>query len=408
MRENLVVLIDFSQMVGKTTQTSKLLPLCSTLSDKYKLYVCYLVNLEESHENYQQLSKDLKSMTYSEHIVQAESNSKLLFLAKSYIDNMNFNDILILSLAISIPNWKALASILLTASAYRIRFESLDKEPLDEPVVEFNSIQDDCHKMLVNINAEEPVKILRSNIIPKDIFYHGFSTRLGGISSIQNLKSLNLYYTSAKRDPKVVIVENIRRLAKAGGFQPEKLQVAKVEHGNAVWEIGTIQPESYDAQITSESNITLAVPGADCLMLLFADPIKKICAAAHSGWKGTMLQVAKEVVQKMIHHGSNPKDIRVAVGPGVGGCCFPVCPEVGAMFEKSYPSCLIPLKNSGKVGLDLFKANHIILEENGILPENIDIETVSLCTVCNQEWFYSYKRDGKPFGNQMGYIGLCK
>ena len=224
MAENLIVLIDCSQTVGKTP-TSKLHPLFSNLTDKYNLCVCFLISSEQSQENYQQLSKDLKGLTYSEHIVQADSNPKLLFLAKRYIDDKNYNDILILSSAIFIPNWKALTSILLTASAYKINFESLDTEPIDEPVVDLNTVEDDCHNMLKNISTEEPVKILRSDIIPQDIFYHGFSTRLGGVSSIQSLKSLNLYYTSAKKDPKIVIAENIHRLAKAGGFQPDSLRV---------------------------------------------------------------------------------------------------------------------------------------------------------------------------------------
>lgn len=408
MQENLTIIIDCSRAEAKTTETSKLQTLCSNLKEKYHLSICYLIGSEEAYEYYQELSKDLKNWTSSEHIVRAHSNPKLLFLAKRYIDDRNYNDILILSLAVFIPNWKALASVLLTASAYKIKFESLDAEQIKESDVDMNLVEDDCRKMLMTIDTEEPIKILKSNLIPKDIFYHGFSTRLGGVSSIQTLKSLNLYYTSAKKDPKIVIAENIRRLADAGGFRPESLQVAKVEHGNKVWEIGTSQLENYDGLITTESDITIAAPGADCLMLLFADPVQKICAAAHSGCKGTLLKVAEEVVKKMISRGSNPKDIRVAIGPGVEGRCLKVSLKEGDTFEKSFPNCLVPLKNPEKVGLDLFKINRVILERNGILPENIDTESASLCTVCNQQFLYSYERDRRPFGNQMGYIGIRK
>ena len=110
----------------------------------------------------------------------------------------------------------------------------------------------------------------------------------------------------------------------------------------------------------------------------------------------------------MVHQGSNPKDIRVAIGPGVEGRCLTISKENIAMLEKFDSSSLISIKDSETIGFDLFKANRVILEKNGILPENIDTETVSLCTVCNQKLLYSHKRDGIPFGNQMGYIGLRK
>ncbi|MEQ2257293.1 hypothetical protein ILYODFUR_033287 [Ilyodon furcidens] len=117
----------------------------------------------------------------------------------------------------------------------------------------------------------------------RDCFGHGFSTRSGGVSYIPTLSSLNLFSSSKRRDPGAVVAENRRRLALHGGFHPLPLRLVKVNHASAVWVLGKPEPESYDSMVTNQRGVVLAAPGADCMPILFADPIKKVIGAAHAG-----------------------------------------------------------------------------------------------------------------------------
>lgn len=82
---------------------------------------------------------------------------------------------------------------------------------------------------------------------------------------------MNMLYTLRKTDPLLVIKENRRRLAVTAGFDLESLQLAKVEHGKTIWVVGKEQPASFDGLVTNIPGVTLAVPGADCSMILLAD-----------------------------------------------------------------------------------------------------------------------------------------
>ncbi|KAJ7324529.1 hypothetical protein JRQ81_017549 [Phrynocephalus forsythii] len=157
--------------------------------------------------------------------------------------------------------------------------------------------------------------ILKSFLIPDHIFLHGFTTRTGGISYIPTLSSFNLFSSSKRRDPPAVVKENLRRLAAAAGFNQDKYHTIKVNHASDVWVMGKAQPKSFDALVTNQKGVTIAAPGADCIPVLFADPVRKACGAAHSGWLGTLLGVSMAVVDAMIkEYGSNVKDILVVLG----------------------------------------------------------------------------------------------
>ena len=121
-----------------------------------------------------------------------------------------------------------------------------------------------------------PVTVLYSTLIPTDSFNHGFTTRYGGISTFGTLSSLNLMYNPKKRDPLINVQENRRRLSKACGFDIVTFHPAKTSHGATVWVLGDPEPNNYDAMVTNQSHVTLAVPGADCAILLFCDPVKKV------------------------------------------------------------------------------------------------------------------------------------
>ncbi|XP_057707556.1 purine nucleoside phosphorylase LACC1 [Corythoichthys intestinalis] len=249
-----------------------------------------------------------------------------------------------------------------------------------------------------------PVRVLTSALIPPECFGHGFSTRAGGVSRVPTLSSLNLVSSPKRRDSAAVVRENRRRLALHAGFYPRPLHVLKVEHGGRVWVCGQAEPERYDAAVTDRPGTVLAAPGADCLPLLFADPVAGAVGAAHAGWRGTLLGVATATVAAMTTElGCVPEDILVVSGPSVGPCCFTLEPERAARFR---PECVRPVR-AGGLGVDLRLANRLQLQEAGIAPHHIhDDEGVAPCTACRPRDFFSHARDGAHFGSQAGFVWI--
>ncbi|KAM9343141.1 purine nucleoside phosphorylase LACC1 isoform 1-T1 [Pholidichthys leucotaenia] len=226
------------------------------------------------------------------------------------------------------------------------------------------------------------------------------------------MSSLNLFSSSKRRDPVAVVMENRRRLAVYAGFHPRPLRLVKVNHASDVWVLGKTEPESYDAMVTDQRGVVLAAPGADCMPILFADPVCKVIGVAHAGWKGTLMGVAMATVNAMVKDfGCRVSDIVVAVGPAVGPCCFTREREQALDFISVHPDC-IPDPESENPHVDIRLANRILLQRGGVLPENIHDNTVehrprvTPCTSCHPELFFSHTRDGLNFGTQVGFLWI--
>ncbi|XP_035676366.1 purine nucleoside phosphorylase LACC1-like [Branchiostoma floridae] len=266
---------------------------------------------------------------------------------------------------------------------------------------------------LRQLPSKGTVSPMLSAIVP-DIFYHGFSTRSGGLSVFSSLSSLNLNFNPKRRDPRVVVQENRYRLSAAGGFDVKRLFVAKAEHGSRVWVVGKDPPDAYDAIVTNSPGVTIAAPGADCIPMLFADPVNQVVGAAHSGWRGTLAGVAAETLRAMAaNFGTVPSDVLVVLGPSIGPCCFEVGEDVAEKFSTVQPACVVREEGKEKPTIDLRKVSRLLLEQAGVRPENIDDgtlgtePTVTLCTACEPgQRFFSYRRDGAEFGTQVGFIGI--
>uniref|UniRef100_A0A8C6YAU2 Purine nucleoside phosphorylase LACC1 n=1 Tax=Naja naja TaxID=35670 RepID=A0A8C6YAU2_NAJNA len=280
---------------------------------------------------------------------------------------------------------------------------------------EVGRIQKEISQFLESLpSLKGDLTILKSSLIPECIFLHGFTTRTGGISYVPMLSSLNLFSSSKRRDPPAVVKENLRRLAHAAGFNPKMYHSIKVNHASDVWVMGQPQPESYDGIVTNQRSITVAAPGADCIPLLFADPVKKVCGAAHSGWQGTLLGVSMAVVNAMVtEYSCNVKDILVVLGPSVGPCCFTLPKESAKGFYKIDPTCVRCFESPNPY-VDIRRATRVLLEAGGVLPKNIQDDSsvtdpeqnLTLCTSCHPDKFYSHVRDGENFGTQIGFISI--
>jgi polyphenol oxidase len=249
------------------------------------------------------------------------------------------------------------------------------------------------------------VDILRSPLLDLPGVRHGWPTRAGGVS-LGKRGSLNLGYRWG--DEPALVDENRRRVAVAAGYDPARLQVTKHVHGTNVWVVGDLAPlpAEFDALVTDRTGDVLGAFAADCIPMLMVDPVRRVVAAAHAGWRGTVGQVAVRAVDTMISRfGCSAGDIRVALGPSIGPCCFEVGPEVVTAFENAFPATpglIVPGPN--KPHVDLRVATRTQLEAAGIAAAHIDDRPP--CTRCNPQRFFSFRRDGQEGGVHMGFIGL--
>jgi len=147
-----------------------------------------------------------------------------------------------------------------------------------------------------------------------------------------------------------------------------------------------------DALVTRTAGLPVSVRTADCFPILLADPEKRAVAAVHAGWRGTAAHIVQAAIARMqTEFGSDPRNIRAAIGPGIGKCCYEVGAEVARQFGR---------EQSGKLDLAVENRNQVI--EAGILPEHID--QVGGCTFCNAATFFSWRRDRERAGRMISFI----
>ncbi|KAK2850057.1 hypothetical protein Q7C36_008840 [Tachysurus vachellii] len=255
------------------------------------------------------------------------------------------------------------------------------------------------------------ITVLKSSLI-SDCFAHGFTTRTGGISYISTLSSLNLFSSPRRRDSRAVVAENLRRLGLHAGFQPHQFHLSKANHGSDVWVMNKPEPESYDGIVTNQPGVVIAAPGADCMPLLFADPVGKVIGVAHAGWKGTLMGVAMATVNAMVREfGSELANVVAVIGPSVGPCCFSLEQNSAKKFQAIHSDCVRDTE-SPMPYVDIRLATRVLLEKGGLLPEHIQDNTVTnrpnltLCTSCHSDFFFSHVRDGLNFGTQIGFLWI--
>jgi YfiH family protein len=242
-------------------------------------------------------------------------------------------------------------------------------------------------------------------------FVHGFSTRVGGVSE-GRFRGLNL--GARWGDAAANVDENRWRLLQLLKV-PAPLYVARQVHGIRVVRVragddpGATANLEADALLTGDAGVTLGVHVADCSPALFFDARTGAVAAAHAGWRGTVAGVLPAVVRALgDEFGTRPQDLRVALGPAIGRCCFEVGADVVASLDRALGGALdgvverSPRGVEGKWHASLNAANAILLERAGVPPDAI--HALPECTSCDPGSFYSYRRDGGPTGQQMGIV----
>lgn len=243
---------------------------------------------------------------------------------------------------------------------------------------------------------------------------HTFSTRLGGVSTGQ-YSSVNTGFSGG--DVFENVEENYRRLCGEVGIDISHLVLSKQTHTNNVKIVtksdcgtGYTKPsfQDVDGLITNEPGVALVTQYADCTPLLFCDPVKRVCATSHAGWRGTVSQIGKITVEKMTEQfGCDPSDIIAAIGPCICNNCYEVDTPVLNAFAESgmdITGVFCEGRDENHFMLNLAQANKNILLSAGIKEENIDVSDI--CTCCNSKELHSHRATGGKRGNLAAIIEL--
>ncbi len=243
---------------------------------------------------------------------------------------------------------------------------------------------------------------------------HGFSTRIGGVSQ-GNYSSMNFTFT--RGDNPEHVMENYRRMAKVLGVDKERMVLSYQTHTVNVKKVteedagkGIVKDRDYqdiDGLITDVPGITLVTFYADCVPIYILDPIHKAIGLSHSGWRGTVRRMGRVTLNAMKEaYGTNPSDALCCIGPSICKECFEVGEEVILEFEqtfgKAYWNDLFYRKENGKYQLNLWKANEIILREEGVTQ----IQVTDICTRCNPNYLFSHRIMGNERGNLAAFLCL--
>lgn len=222
----------------------------------------------------------------------------------------------------------------------------------------------------------------------EDKFNHVFSTRVGW-----NQKSIFKDMSNIMEVPE------------------ERIFRAKQVHGTDILiiknqNIKDVLKEEKDGFITNSKGIALATYHADCVPIYFYDTRKNIIGLAHAGWKGTLNNISKSIINGMIKEfGSKVEDVIVAIGPSIGVCCYEIGLDLVKFFSDKYPNIKdIIIEKDEKNYLDLWKVNRINLLNLGIRENNIYYSNI--CTSCRVDKLYSYRKEKGTKNRMVAAIGL--
>ncbi|HZE87039.1 MAG TPA: peptidoglycan editing factor PgeF [Methylomirabilota bacterium] len=221
---------------------------------------------------------------------------------------------------------------------------------------------------------------------------HGFSTRPFGSMRPSHLDSQDA----------------LKKFANALKINTQKIVRMHQVHSNVVhWVTVNNQDkiiDRTDGLLTKEQQIFLGVVTGDCIPLLFYDPSQHIVAAVHAGWRGLFSEIIKETVNSFVAKGSNASDILVGIGPCIRDCCYDIAQDHADKLLTKFPDWKAFItEREKKLFLNLPGVTIYQLRGLGVLQKNI--EDADYCTFDHED-VYSYRREGKDFGEMMGIIGI--
>ena len=243
---------------------------------------------------------------------------------------------------------------------------------------------------------------------------HGFSTRIGGVSA-DAFSSLNLGMHT--EDDRENVQHNFSLFCRDLSISPEHLVLAEQVHETHIHKAsisdcgkGIYQETDLagvDGLITGEPGVALATFYADCTPILLLDPVERVVASVHSGWRGTVQKFARKAAFYMQkEYGSKRSNILAAMGPSIKQCHFEVGEEVYLDFAASFGTAAerVTRYKDGKYYIDTDSLNEMLLLEAGLSREHISI--CKACTACREDLFFSHRKSGGKTGRMCAVIEL--
>ena len=241
---------------------------------------------------------------------------------------------------------------------------------------------------------------------------HGFTTRLGGVSQ-GHLSAINI--GTRRGDSWENVLKNYEILGKAIGFDVKNCVLTKQTHTDIIRCVtendagtGLFQPDfaPCDGLVTNTPGLALVVFTADCTPVLLHDPVTGAVGAVHAGWKGTAQDIVGKAVDAMVSSfGADPGNVRAAIGPNIGQCCFQTDGDVPQALLETYGQAILPFirQEDEKYYVNLKAVNAYALQRRGVTHIEISQE----CTRCDTDRFWSARFHRDARGSQ-GAIIVCK
>ncbi len=244
---------------------------------------------------------------------------------------------------------------------------------------------------------------------------HGFSTRKGGVSALAETAGLNLAF--GRGDDKVTVLENLRLFANAVGTEPDSVISLPQVHGTEVLHVsggdagmGYVKEANGmgDGYVTQDTGVTLGVKSADCVPVLLEarDAKGRVLgvAAVHAGWRGTAGGIVPNAVKALRELCAKDAEIRAAIGPCIGSCCFEVntdcVDEFVRLCGREITDACFEKAENGKYMGDLVHVNRLLLHRAGIPDTHID--AAEICTCCHPDVFFSHRYAIKHTNGKRG------
>lgn len=242
---------------------------------------------------------------------------------------------------------------------------------------------------------------------------HCMSTRAGGVSTGE-CSSLNLGFN--RNDSRENVLENFRLLCRSAGISTQSLVLTNQVHGTIVQvvddkDIGKgfskdSNIKGVDGLLTVTPGVTLVTFYADCVPIFLFEPVIKAAALLHSGWRGTLKNIASEAITALARlPGFRPERLVAVIGPSIGSCCFEVGDDVYKLFTKRYSDAAFYKPSvDGKWKIDLQGIIQSVLMHEGVPDANI--HNSGICTKCRNDLFFSHRGDNGKTGSLAAFMQI--
>lgn len=232
---------------------------------------------------------------------------------------------------------------------------------------------------------------------------HAFSTRIASGRTDFDLGPAE----GASRE----VVDRRAAFLRAGGFGAAEPSILKQVHGNVLVDAtpGLESPPSADGVMRVAARgpraPVPAVRTADCVAMLVVDTGERVAGAVHAGWRGLAAGIGRAAVSRLAAEGIEPRDLVVAMGPAILGCCYEVGDDVLSALEPvcGAPAAYVSRAASGRTTIDLHAALRAQLVAAGV--PDASIHAAPFCTRCRNDLFFSYRAEGQAAGRLMAAIG---